>query len=146
MTPLPTSVAVRLSKLIGRLGSDHDGEVVATSRAIQRTLRTVGLDLHTLAEHVSAPPSAPSVIYRERTTDRNGPDSGMEWCRSWRSYPNPLREARSQVALCRRCSNQLSPWERRFTASVGQRVDAGLHLSSKQAAILAQITAKIEGR
>ncbi|MCO5132450.1 MAG: hypothetical protein M9932_18165 [Xanthobacteraceae bacterium] len=42
-------VAPKLAKLIPRLASDHDGEVVATVRAIRRTLESAGLDLHALA-------------------------------------------------------------------------------------------------
>lgn len=42
-------VAPKIAKLIPRLASDHDGEVVATVRAIRRTLERAGLDLHALA-------------------------------------------------------------------------------------------------
>ncbi|MEH3108998.1 MAG: hypothetical protein PGN22_02705 [Agrobacterium cavarae] len=39
----------RLGKLFPRLASDHDGEVVATARAIIRTLEKSGSSLHELA-------------------------------------------------------------------------------------------------
>jgi hypothetical protein len=42
-------LASRLAKLIPRLASPHDGEVVATVHAVRRTLQTAGLDLHDLA-------------------------------------------------------------------------------------------------
>src|SRR5690606_6738692 len=45
-----SDLAPRLSKLIPRLASNHDGEVVATVAAIRRTLEADGLDLHDLAE------------------------------------------------------------------------------------------------
>jgi hypothetical protein len=48
----------RLSKLLPRLASNHDGEVVATARAIERVLRASGHDWHDLAAAV-APPIAP---------------------------------------------------------------------------------------
>ena len=41
-------VVTKIAKLIPRLASNHDGEVVATVRAIQRTLKGEGLDLHDL--------------------------------------------------------------------------------------------------
>ena len=41
---LPTPVADRLGLLIPRLASEHDGEVVATARAIHRTLMASGRD------------------------------------------------------------------------------------------------------
>ena len=65
------TLAVQLAKLIPRLASDHDGEIVATVKAIGRTLKSAGSDFHALAaavergpfitqhrdnEHVSKPP------------------------------------------------------------------------------------------
>jgi hypothetical protein len=50
-----STVAPTISKLIPRLGSNHDGEVIATARAIQRVLRGAGRDWHDLAAVVSPP-------------------------------------------------------------------------------------------
>jgi hypothetical protein len=44
-----SSIAPKLAKLLPRLASDHDGEVVATARAVRRTLHAAGLDYHDLA-------------------------------------------------------------------------------------------------
>ena len=46
MSPISSA---KLALLIPRLASDQDGEVVATARAIIRTLAARGLDLHDLA-------------------------------------------------------------------------------------------------
>lgn len=48
-----------LGALIPRLGSEFDGEVVATARAIERTLKSQKLDWHDLAAAVApqAPPT-----------------------------------------------------------------------------------------
>jgi len=54
---LPTTVAPTIGKLIPRLASEHDGEVVATARAIERLLKSYGSDLHDLAATI-CPPSA----------------------------------------------------------------------------------------
>jgi hypothetical protein len=63
-------IADKLSKLVRMLTSDHDGEVVAAARSIDRTLRSAGLDIHVLAAAIerggvaSATPNAlgwPSV-------------------------------------------------------------------------------------
>lgn len=43
----------RIAKLLPRLASDHDGEVVATVAALRRTLAADGDDLHVLAELVA---------------------------------------------------------------------------------------------
>lgn len=42
----------RLAKLIPRLATEHDGEVIATVRAIHRTLGSAGADFHDLAAAV----------------------------------------------------------------------------------------------
>ena len=51
----------RLSNLIRRLSTNHDGEVVATVRAIERALRAEGHDWHDLADQLTTeihePPS-----------------------------------------------------------------------------------------
>jgi hypothetical protein len=55
-----------VAKLIPRLASPHDGEVVATARAIERTLRGAGLDLHALAKALcerAAPISVPPASW-----------------------------------------------------------------------------------
>ena len=40
------TVSALLSKLIPRLASSHDGEVIATARAIERALHGAGADWH----------------------------------------------------------------------------------------------------
>jgi len=52
MSTLPATI----SKLIPRLASDHDGEVLATVAAIRRTLAAGGRDLHDLARLVARTP------------------------------------------------------------------------------------------
>jgi hypothetical protein len=42
----------KLGDLVRRLSSDSDGEVVATVRAMNRTLKSAGTDFHGLAEHI----------------------------------------------------------------------------------------------
>jgi hypothetical protein len=42
----------QVAKLLPRLASNHDGEVVVTARAIDRTLKTAGLDFHAIADVV----------------------------------------------------------------------------------------------
>jgi hypothetical protein len=51
-TPALVEVAPLVSKLIPRLASDHDGEVVATARAIGRVLKAAGRDWHDLASAI----------------------------------------------------------------------------------------------
>jgi hypothetical protein len=45
-------VTPRIADLVRRLASEHDGEVVATARALQRALKSAGADLNDLATHL----------------------------------------------------------------------------------------------
>jgi hypothetical protein len=52
--------AKKISAILPRLGSNHDGEVVATARALERTLRACGRDWHDLVRVIEgAPEGAP---------------------------------------------------------------------------------------
>jgi hypothetical protein len=46
------SIAPKLANLIRRLSSDQDGEVVATARALIRTLQGIGADIHDVADRI----------------------------------------------------------------------------------------------
>lgn len=47
--PMSAECAAKVAKMIPRLASDHDGEVVATVKAIVRVLESGGATLHDLA-------------------------------------------------------------------------------------------------
>lgn len=53
MADLSPDLAAKLSRLIPRLASDHDGEVIATTAAIRRSLDRAGLSLHDLAARLA---------------------------------------------------------------------------------------------
>lgn len=53
------AVADKLARLIPRLATDADGEVVATARAIDRVLRSAGADWHDLSARLMARPIKP---------------------------------------------------------------------------------------
>ena len=48
----------RTGDLIRRLSSNSDGEVVATVRALKRTLESAGVSFHELADHIEQPNGA----------------------------------------------------------------------------------------
>jgi hypothetical protein len=54
-TPRDKRHGSRLGDVIRRLSSSNDGEIVATVYAMRRVLKSVGTDLHGLAEHLEAP-------------------------------------------------------------------------------------------
>lgn len=51
-------ITPKLARLIPRLASDKDGEVIATARAIGRQLARAGADWHDLAQRLTAAPEA----------------------------------------------------------------------------------------
>jgi len=111
MTATLAPVADRLAKLIPRLASDHDGEVLATVGAIRRTLDGANLTLHDLAKVLTA--STP--MHREIGT------------------------AAEMLDLLRRAGGFLNDWERRFVSDLSVRVQRGKRLTPKQCATLRKI-------
>jgi len=50
-----TTFRAKFEALLPRLASDHDGEVIATVRALDRVLRRAGMDWHDLVKAVQFP-------------------------------------------------------------------------------------------
>lgn len=55
MMAVPAEAGDRLRKCVLLLSSDQDGEVIAAARAIDRTLSSMGMDWHDLADAVAGP-------------------------------------------------------------------------------------------
>src|SRR3954447_12535055 len=105
MTALHPVLAEKVAKLVGRLGSEHDGEVVATGRAIQRTLQRAGFDLHDLARALTAQPKQ-IIVYRDRAAAGpapTGPDRA---------------QLRDMARDCLASPDQLDSWEKNFVRSL----------------------------
>lgn len=123
MTDL-TPIAPKLAVLVPRLASDHDGEIVATVRAIRRTLEGHGADLHDLAAAVTRPP-----VIVQRTPP---PDDPRDW--------------RGLAAWCRdNGGGRLNAKEYQFCRDMALRLILGGHPTEKQAAWLRSIYAKLKG-
>jgi hypothetical protein len=115
---LPSDIASKLVKVLGMLGSAHDGEVAAGRKA-HSMLQAEGL---TWGEVIV--PAAPRPEPPQRSPHR------------WRRPASPGDTA----ALCLLWPEVLSDWETCFCRSIaGQR-----RISAKQAAVLAKIIGKIE--
>lgn len=91
----PAPIAPQIRKLVRLLSSSHDGEIVATARAIDRVLRSHRLDWHDLAEAICLP--APTVR----------PCDDADW--------------RDLLAFCASRMNRLNSREREFLRSIAQR-------------------------
>jgi len=48
-------VAKRIADCVRQLSSPNDGEIIAAGRALQRTLKANGLDIHAVADPLEAP-------------------------------------------------------------------------------------------
>jgi len=70
--------AERLAKLLPHLGSEHEGEVIATARAISRTLATAGLDWHEfgrVVERAGEPIALAAPTQTSASAAPNAPDA-----------------------------------------------------------------------
>jgi hypothetical protein len=76
MGSLPAPVGLKLGTLIPRLATEHDGEVVATARAIGRTLASAGLDWHDLTRTLTMPlpDPKPAGAQARRASDDDRPN------------------------------------------------------------------------
>jgi hypothetical protein len=111
VTPLERD---RLSKLLGMLGSHHDGEVACAGRMAHALIVAAGTTWPELLGVSDAP--VPTI---------------REW-----------REPRCKNDILDRCADfehVLSPWERQFIVSIAARKQ----LSAKQAAVIDRILDKI---
>jgi hypothetical protein len=107
-------ITPKLSKLIPMLATDHDGEVVATVRAISRTLKGAGMDFHNLVEalcerkpaYTPAPPPSPEPVPRSLL------DIAI-WCRT-------------------HALGRLKHVERKFVCDMVERLSKGGRISQKQ--------------
>jgi len=68
-----------LARLIPRLSSPFDGEVVATARAIERALKTQKLDWHDLAKTVTAQSVPAQCNYEPRRTESDEAHRRRTW-------------------------------------------------------------------
>jgi hypothetical protein len=97
MPIIPPALVAKLDPLIRRLASTHDGEVVATARAIERRLRAERYDLNDFADTLGK--QAPSAPRQES--------------------PPPRRAAwRAKRDFCLDHKNQLSARELEFVISL----------------------------
>ncbi len=118
-------IAERLGKLIPRLASDHDGEVVATVAAIGRTLQGAGLDWHDLAKRVADPSYADVMAVAGKPASSPNP--------SWSSTPQPTPSEPKP---------EPSPWPTFGTTSHARR-KLWLKAIAKDPSIMATVTAEV---
>lgn len=131
---LPPPLLSRLGPLVGKLGSPHDGEVLAAARAIGRQLERDGVGFNDLAKRLTAEPA------------------GCR-CRSSGPSPEPDPEPgvfRDPMAACRwllaRHRVALSPREVRFIEDLATSIlPRGWTLRPRQRAWLEALVRRCGG-
>ena len=139
----------KLAKLIPRLASDHDGEVVATVAAIRRTLQAGGADLHDFAgavQTIGLPAVKAAPKRRKASTKAKAQPPAP------RRYSAPVIRSWAQLApderldLLRRLirSGLLTPWETMMCTDIGIMIRDRPHItqSERQQAVLDRLAAK----
>jgi hypothetical protein len=115
---LPPALASKLVKVLGMLGSAHDGEVVAAGRRADAMVKDAGLMWSDVIV-----PAAP------RPETRQAPQ------RRWRRPTSPSDTA----ALCLQWSEVLTNWETDFCRSI-----VGRRISAKQTVVLERLARTVE--
>jgi hypothetical protein len=117
---LPSDIASKLVKVLGMLGSAHDGEVAAAGRKAHSMLQAEGLTWGDVIAR-AAPRPEPQRQYRAP--------------RRWRRPTSPSDTA----ALCLLWPEVLTDWETNFCRSI-----VGRRISAKQTVVLERLARKVE--
>jgi hypothetical protein len=117
---LSAATRQRLARLLGVMGSDHDGEVLNAARMADRLVREQGATWHEVVGSPTTPGRQPPGFGNEDVLAQFPTVGAAAWfCRCWPEL--------------------LSPWERDFVASIpGFR-----RLSPKQAAVLRKLVLRV---
>jgi len=128
MTDLSPDTGSKLGRLIPRLATDSDGEVLATVAAIRRTLDRAGLDLHDLAARLAETP-------RPVTPERHA-----------RRTPDPATLFEMAEWLRLRALHRLTAKQADFVASAARLLATGRALTPKQETWLRDLHAQFKGQ
>jgi hypothetical protein len=123
--------AFRLAKLLGLLGSSHDGEVMNAAKMADRLVRAGGLTW----EDVIAPAAAGSPLPPRRHTD---PAKGPPAASVLRRWPEHWRAAWA-LCLSRLDCREITAWERQFLISIR----GWEHPTPRQLEVVRNVTAKM---
>ncbi len=104
MKAIDTQIAERLKRLLLMLSSNHDGEVVAAAKAVDRTLKAADRDWHDLVETLTSPNPAPYARRRPETPPRQDNSDEINW--------------RAMHAFCLQQQDRLRPREAIFVAGL----------------------------
>jgi hypothetical protein len=130
--PLSGSLTAQIAKMLPRLASDFDGEVVATARALERILKSAGKDWHDLGAHITAPPIEIHLPARRQEKRRY---SRQDW-----KQPQQAEDWRATARFCVALPDKMSPRELDFIVSMAQWTR---NPTDRQLAWLTQIASRL---
>jgi hypothetical protein len=141
----------RLLKLIGMLGSEHDGERANASAFIAKMAAERKMTITELMEEAHGKP-VEKVVYKEKVVYRDAPAASPQYPHAdaadaadagFTDIGSPLiammRQVAAKPALAQRV---LTDWEVNFVTDVSARYDYDTHLSDKQLVIVERILKK----
>lgn len=126
----------RLVKILPRLGSNFDGERLATLCAIDRVLEAAGASWTDFAASIATPAIGPSSKRPRKPSTASG--NPPRWATSDADQRDFLLWRLRSLAVGR----FFSPWEETFIGSVSEQVRVGRSLSTKQMAIVDRMVFK----
>jgi len=134
--PLPAAVREKLGKLVPLLSSNQDGERVGAVAAIERVLKSAGLDWHDFTGWIIAPPRA-APPPRQPRPDNSEDELGMSMLdHELVSLVEALRASRRFTARSEEFLDGLLERAGRFDV---------VHLSPKQKRWLEDLALKAKG-
>jgi hypothetical protein len=131
-TPLAERLAPIVPKLVpllGKMASDHEGEILASVRAIRRLLERHGLSLNDLGQALEAEPVV-RVVYQEREPDRKpATDEWLEMAQHCLAGAELLSEkerdfVQTMVRVLRRPGTQPTPKQADWLNDIFDRLAA----------------------
>jgi hypothetical protein len=145
-------VAGKLGSIVRMLSSDREGEIVAAARALGRTLKSAGLDIHALAERIEQADGSGKIseadmrrLYaagfaagRAAAEKQNDPGGDFH-------NLDGTTTPEAMAAWCRRHSDRLGEREREFVRSISAHV-VWREPTPKQAKWLRSIFLRTGGR
>jgi hypothetical protein len=144
-----TTPEQKLGTFIRLLASERDGEVVAAARAIVRTLKSTGADIHTLAERVENANGGKLSEAEMRKLYDAGYEAGVRAVESMSAgdfHNVDGTPAWNEIALfCQKNSNRLRENERQFVNDMASR-SVWREPTEKQAKWLRSIFYRLGGK
>jgi len=144
-----TPIAGDLAKRIRLFASDKDGEVVAAWRALIRTLKTIGADIHDIANCIEYSGNGALSEHEMQEIFDAGVQTGIrqteQKLRASSSVIAQFPPPRDMALFCYQRIDRLNEWEQEFVTNMVSWT-RWKPLSIKQQAQLEKVYLKLRGR